>query len=128
MDTRTARRAAEKAARDLMNSRAALIGELAVASAERDQLDAAVTAAGDRGRQLVTAAQDEADQLLATAQAHVRDANQRYADLYNAATTSGWAPADLSALGFPSSLPGARRRRTTPGSEPAAVASPSPTI
>ena len=114
MDTRTARRAAEKAARDLITDRAALIGELAVARAERTQLDTDITAAGERGRQLVTAAQAEAAALLDTAQAGVRQADQRYADLYGAATAAGWAPADLTALGFaPSNDHPQRRRRST---------------
>ena len=115
MDTRTARRAAEKAARDLINDRAALIGELAVARADRTQLDTDITAACERGRQLVAAAEAEAAGLLDTAQAGVRQADQRYADVYSAATAAGWAAADLTALGFaPGNSP--RRRRSTTSS------------
>jgi len=51
-----------------------------------------------------------------------RDADQRYADVYSAATAAGWARADLTALGFPAVPPSTRRRRTNP-SEPAAPAS-----
>jgi len=122
MDTRAARRAAEKAARDLINKRAALVGELGVAQAERTQLDADVTAAAERGRQLVAAAEVEAGQLVETAQACVRDADQRYADVYSAVTAAGWAVADLTALGFPprdGATP--RRRRPQPSQAPLPV-------
>ena len=124
MDTRTARRAAEKAARDLINDRAALIGELAVARAERSQLDINIAAAGERGRQLVAAAEAEAAGLLDTAQAGVRHADQRYADVYSAATAAGWAAADLTALGF-QPAPTRTRRRTSPD-QSAAIHADSP--
>ena len=129
MDTRTARRAAEKAARDLINNRATLIGELGVAQAERAQLEADVTTAADRGRQLVAAAEAEASRLLETAQSCVRDAEQRYTDVYGAATAAGWAPADLATLGFQpaDSSTGPRRRRTQPAAARASAAALAPT-
>ena len=131
MDTRTARRAAEKAARDLINDRAALIGELAVARAERTQRDTDIAAAGERGRQLVAAAEAEAAALLDTAQAGVRHADQRYADVYSAATAAGWAAADLTALGFQPSN-NARRRRPDiaqpPDRTPSTTEPASPTV
>ncbi len=49
MDSRTARRAAEKAARDLVATRAAVVGDLGVASAERTNRAAAVTTAQQHG-------------------------------------------------------------------------------
>ena len=124
MDTRTARRAAEKAARELITDRAAVVGELAVAHAERTQVDALVTSAGERGRQLVAAAEAEAAGLLDTAQAGVRHADQRYADVYSAATAAGWAAADLTALGF-QPAPTRTRRRTSPD-QSAAIHADSP--
>lgn len=127
MDTRTARRAAEKAARDLINSRATLIGELGVAQAERTQLDADVAAAAERGRQLIAEAQDEAARLLETVQTAVRDADQRYTDVYGAATAAGWAPADLSALGFqPNGNTSPRRRRPAQAENRPAASPPAP--
>lgn len=114
MDSRTAPRAAEKAARDLMNSRAAVVGELAVASAERAQLETQVTVASERGRQLVAKAEAEAARLLNAAQVCVQDAEQHYADVYSATTAAGWAPADLTALGFHPVPTSTRRRRSTP--------------
>jgi hypothetical protein len=115
MDSRAARRAAEKAARNLMNERAALVGELGVMDAERRRLADEVAAAARRGRQLVADAEAEAARLVAAAQDVAQDGEQRYADVYGAATAEGWAPGDLKALGFaPSSNNPPRRRRSTP--------------
>ncbi len=112
MDTRAARRAAEKAARHLMNSRAALVGELGVLHADRARLAQDVVDAASRGRQLIADAEAEAARLVAAAQNLAQDGEQRYADAYSAATTGGWAPADLHALGFqPVNGSGSRRRR-----------------
>lgn len=121
MDNRTARRAAEKAARDLITSRTALVGQLGVAHAERTQLTADVTAAAARGRQLVEAAEAEAARLVAAAQDLAADGETRYADVYSAATTEGWTPADLTALGFATgnTTPQRRRRTLAPTTEPA---------
>lgn len=124
MDTRAARRAAEKAARDLINDRAALIGELGVAQAERTQLDTDVTAAAERGRQLLAEAEADAARLLESAQARVRDAGARYADVYSAATAAGWTPADLAALGFRPSPGSSSGRRTSPSQPTDTAASP----
>ena len=113
MDTRAARRAAEKAARSLMNSRAALVGELGVMHAERTRLANDVVDAAARGRQLVADAEAEAARLVAAAQDLAQDGGQRYADAYNAATTGGWTAGDLHALGFqPINGSGPRRRRS----------------
>lgn len=119
MDNRTARRAAERAARDLINSRAALVGELGVAAAERLQLSDEVNAAAGRGRQLVEAAEVEAARLLAGAHDLVMTGEQRYTDVYTAATAAGWAPADLTALGFASPGTATRQRRQARTAPPA---------
>lgn len=111
MDTRTARRAAEKAARDLINDRATFVGELGVVQAERTQLEDDVATAAERGRQLVAEAQAEAARLLEHAQGGVRDAEQHYNDVYTAATAAGWAPADLTALGFAPATTGSKSRQ-----------------
>lgn len=46
----------------------------------------------------------------------MNDADQRYANVYTAAATAGWAPADLTALGFPpgTSIAGRPRRASRP--------------
>lgn len=126
MDTRVARRAAEKAARDLITSRAAVIGELGVVQAERAQLAQDVTAANARGRELVASAEAEATRLVDAAQDLVVDADQRYAHVYSAATGAGWTAADLNALGFQPDTEGSSRRRRgavrQPGLVPAIAA------
>lgn len=115
MDTRAARRTAEKAARDLIATRADVVGELAVAAAERAQLTDQITAATDRGQQLVTAAHAEADRLVASARDLAADSEQRYTDAHNAATAAGWSSTDLTTLGFqPSTHTGPRRRDRAP--------------
>lgn len=134
MDNRTARRAAEKAARDLIAARAALIGELGVLQTEHARLtdDAAQVAA--RGRQLVADAEAEAARLLATAHGLTRDNEQRYSDAYTAAAAAGWTPADLAALGYQPTTgstaggtagSASRRRRPQPDPNPELAAAPS---
>lgn len=111
MDTRAARRAAEKAARDLVNGRAGLVGELGVVQAELARLAEEVAQAAARGRQLVADAEAEAANLVAAAQDCAREGEQRYADAYGAATGGGWTAADLTALGFQPTGSSPRRRR-----------------
>jgi hypothetical protein len=110
VDTRAARRAAEKAARDLINNRAVLVGEFGVTSVERGRLAGDVAAAAARGQQLVADAEAEAARLVAAAQDLAQDGEQRYADAYSAATAGGWTAADLTALGFQPAPTGRRRR------------------
>lgn len=111
MDTRTARRAAEKAARDLINGRAALVGELGVMHAERARLAEEVKAAAEQGRQLIADAGAEASSLVTSAQDLARAGAQLYADAYQVAAAGGWTAADLAALGFEPASTGTRRRR-----------------
>jgi len=111
MDSRTARRSAEKAARDLVNSRAAVVGELGVMYAERARLAEEMNAATARGRQLIADAQAEASGLVAAAQDFAQAGAQLYADAYEVAATGGWTAADLAALGFEPTSRGTRRRR-----------------
>ncbi len=129
MDSRTARRAAEKAARDLITSRAALVGELGVLHAERARLATDTDDATERGRQLVADAQAQAAHLVAAARDLSRDADQRYTHAYDAATSGGWTPTDLTALGFQPAQPAQpanRRRRSTSDAAPPLTASDLP--
>ena len=100
MDARAARRAAEKAARDLISQRAARVGDLGVLRAERAQLADDVTTAQAQGQHLVAAAQAEAGALVQAARDLALDGEQRYADAYSAATAAGWIADDLAALGY----------------------------
>lgn len=95
-----------------MNKRAVLVGELAVADTERARLEADVSTAAARGRQFIAQAEADAARLVTAAQDLAQNGQQRYADAYTAATAGGWAPADLTHLGFaPSSSKTVRRRR-----------------
>lgn len=118
MDARVARRAAEKAARDLINHRAALVGDLGVLLAERPRLAEDVTTAQERGGQLVAAAQAQASALVDAARDLVHDGEQRYAHAhahaYSAATAAGWAADDLAALGYQPAQTTSRPRRRQP--------------
>ncbi len=118
MDTRAARRAAEKAARNLVNSRAALVGDLGVMQAERARLAEEVAEAATRGRQLVADAETEAAQLVAAIQDRAQEGEQHYADAYGAATGGGWTAADLTALGFQPAGSSPRRRRPAAAEQP----------
>src|SRR5450759_285064 len=69
-DVRTARRNADKAARDaLAGTLVGAAGELGVARATQQEASAGVDAAAEKGRQLLEAAQLEAAALLDRAQA-----------------------------------------------------------
>lgn len=124
MDSRTARRAAEKAARDLVATRAAVVGDLGVARAERADWAAAVTTAQQHGQELVRAAREQADRLLAVAQQDADDATTRYADAHHRALAAGWTSSDLDALGLAPVPATGRRRRTPTGTPGPATAGP----
>ena len=81
--------------------------------AERAKLAEDVATATTRGRDLFAAAETEAARLVTAAQDLVVDADQRYADIYSAATTAGWTPTDLNALGFQPAA-GTHRQRSGP--------------
>lgn len=129
MEARTARRSAEKAARDLIRSRAAFVGELAALHSDRLRLTHDVTTAAARGEQLVEEAKAEAASRLAVASELAQDGERRYADAHAAAVAAGWTTADLAALGFPAARRKGRRRgqptaASTKGSAPSDEAAP----
>ena len=111
-DARTARRTAEKLARDALGGTLlGAAGELGVALARRAEAAGTIAAAADeRAREIVRAA----------------EADTGYAAAWRAATTAGWAPAQLRGMGYPRpSTP--RRRAAAPASaEPVPGAAHSP--
>ena len=111
MDTRTARRIAEKAARDLIKARSAVIGELGVVNAERLKLASEVDTAAEQGRQLRAAAETQAAALLVSARDVARAGEQRYVEALTAAVSAGWTFEDLNTMGFPDVRAQNRRRR-----------------
>ncbi len=122
MDARDARRAAEKAARDLISTRAALIGELGVAAARHTDTTNAVTDAQHHAEALLDEARRRGNQLVRDAQTAVEVTAAACAAAYDSATAAGWTPAELDQLGFPG--PAAPRRRTRPADRPASATAP----
>jgi hypothetical protein len=112
VDTRNARRSAEKAARELINARSAVIGELGVAHAERLKLAAEVDGAAEEGRRLTSVAALRAAELVGAAHDRSRSGQERYAEAIAAAVAAGWTMSDLRAMGFPDGRAAATRRRT----------------
>ncbi len=119
MDARDARRAAEKAARDLINTRAALIGELGVAAARHTDTTTGVTDAQHQAEALLDEARRRGNQLIHDAQTAVEDTAAACAAAYDSATAAGWTPAELDQLGFPAPTPPGRRSRAA--AKPAGV-------
>ncbi len=117
MDARDARRAAEKAARDLINTRAALIGGLGVAAARHANTTTGLTHAQHHAEALLDEARHRGAQLVHDAQSAVDDAAAACAAAYSSAT--GWTPAELDQLGFPAPRPaGAPAQPTSPPAPP----------
>jgi hypothetical protein len=122
MDSRDTRRAAEKAARALLQARAAAVGDLAVADTSRAAAGERLTAAVGDGQALIEAAQQQAAQLLTDARAGLDDAHSSYAAAHAAALDAGWQPAELATLGYPA--PAGRRPRRRPTFQPGITAPP----
>jgi|NGEPerStandDraft_6_1074524.scaffolds.fasta_scaffold40997_2 hypothetical protein len=114
-DVRTARRNAEKAARDaLAGTLVGAAGELGAARATQQEAGAGVAAAAEKGRQVVEAAQlVEAAALLDRAQAQVAETDTGYASAWQGARDAGWAPAQLRGMGYPAPTASASARRRT---------------
>src|SRR5450759_4682287 len=94
-DVRTARRNAEKAARDaLAGTLVGAAGELGAARATQQEAGAGVAAAAEKGRQVV-------------------EADTGYASAWQGARDAGWAPAQLRGMGYPAPTASASARRRT---------------
>jgi len=117
MDARDARRAAEKAARDLINTRAALIGELGVAAARHANTTTGLTHAQHHAEALLDEARRRGAQLVHDAQSAVDDAAAACAAAYSSATAAGWTPAEHDPHGLPPPPP-PRRPADKPASTP----------
>lgn len=114
METREARRAAEKAAKERLGGPLiAAVGELGVAVARQQASVAAVAAAREQGRALVLAAQQEADRLAAEARVGIAEADEEYRAAHDAALRAGWFSAALVEMGYDGPPP-RRRSRVTP--------------
>jgi hypothetical protein len=113
-DLRTARRTAEQLARDALGGTLlGAAGELGVALARRAEAAGAIAAAAERAREIVRAAEAEAD--------------TGYAAAWRAATTAGWAPAQLRGMGYPRPVTPRRRAGGPVPAEPVVAGGHSPT-
>ena len=123
-DARSARRSAEKVAREaLAGCMVGAAGELGVAQGRRQEAADAVAFAAEAGQRLVQAAQIEAAALRERAQAEVAAADAGYAGAWQAARDAGWTPALLRGMGY--SQPAATRLARRPA-DSATVGEPSP--
>ena len=118
-DVRTARRNAEKVARDaLAGTLVGAAGELGVARATQQEAGAGMDAAVEKGRQLLEAARLEAAALLDRAQAQVAEADTGYASAWQGARDAGWTPAQLRGMGYSAPPASASARRRTARDRP----------
>jgi hypothetical protein len=114
------RRQAEQAARELLGTRVAAVGDLADAARRRAGATEDVTAARSRADELVRAARRDGDALVEQARADEVAAGGVYAAAFQAAVDAGWTPAQLNELGY---LTPPRRRERRAGRTPEMPAS-----
>jgi hypothetical protein len=111
-DSRSARKAAERAAQALLEGTLiSKAGDLGAAAAARTEAADGVKTARERGTELLADAQRQADTLLTDAQSAVTAADTAYADAWQAATAAGWTEQALTDLGYPPPDTGPKRRR-----------------
>lgn len=115
-DLRNVRRSAERAARELMSVKLALVGDLGAAQMAQATATGGVDEARAEGRALVDRARQEGDRLVTQARRAAEETAAQYAETYAAAVAGGWTPDDLLGLGY-SSPPRTRRRPEAAGRE-----------
>src|SRR5450756_601386 len=126
-DARTARRTAEKLARDALGGTLlGAAGELGVALARRAEAAGTIAAAAERAREIVRAAEAEAAAVVDRARQEATEADTGYAAAWRAAITAGWAPAQLRGLGYPRPTTPRRRADAPAPAEPVPGAEHSP--
>jgi len=111
MDVRGERRAAERAARELITGKVTFIGDVGEAAAARKTAQTGVEEARDRARQLVEEAKQQGERLVADARAKVPETDAAYAEAFDRAVSEGWTAQLLTSLGYPAPSRQARRPR-----------------
>lgn len=109
MDAKEARRAAEKAAREAMTAKVAVVGDLGAVHTDYTGAADQIEAARAKGRELIAAAEARAAELVDAATEAQRTLGDRYATAHRSAVDVGWSSAELARMGFPAPT-GARRR------------------
>src|SRR4051794_11033717 len=95
-DARTARRAAEQAAREAMQSQMITsVGDLAASVAAQEAALGGVERAEAEGRKLVEEARKKATALVKAARGKVKDGEKGYTTARAAALAAGWSDAKL---------------------------------
>src|SRR5664279_2226225 len=126
-DLRTARRTAEQLARDALGGTLlGAAGELGVALARRAEAAEAIATAAERAREIVRAPEAEAAAVVDRARQEATEADTGYAAAWRAATTAGWAPAQLRGMGYPRPVTPRRRAAAPASAEPVPGAEHSP--
>ena len=126
-DLRTARRTAEKLAREALGGTLlGAAGELGVALARRAEAAGTIAAAAENAREIVRAAEAEAAAVVDRARQEATEADTGYAAAWRAATTAGWAPAQLRVMGYPRPSTPRRRAAAPAPTEPVPGAEHSP--
>ena len=122
-DLRTARRTAEKLAREALGGTLlGAAGELGVALARRAEAAEAIAAAAENAREIVRAAEAEAAAVVDRARQEATEADTGYAAAWRAATTAGWAPVQLRGMGYPRPVTPRRRAAAAAPAEPVVAA------
>ena len=113
VDAKKARKAAEDAAREaLAGTLVGAAGELGVAQAEHERVTAGQQAVEQKAAEIMAAATAEVDKLRAAHTAAVEQADQAYAEAWQAARDAGWSNAQLSGMGYRRPT-GTRRTRSS---------------
>jgi hypothetical protein len=89
-----------------------------VALARRAEAAGAIAAAAERAREIVRAAEAEAAAVVDRARQEATEADTGYAAAWRAATTAGWAPAQLRGMGYPRPVTPRRRAAAPAPAEP----------
>ena len=127
VDSRKARRNAEKAAREaLSGTLVGVAGDLGAAMAAREEAANIIGAAQTKAEAILATARREAAAVIEAAEGEAVTAREAYATAWTAAKDAGWTPAQLRSMGY-DKPPTARKNtatRTATGSQrPAETAS-----
>ncbi len=125
MDSRAARREAEKAARVLIAGKVEIIGDLAVASAARATAVDGIKSAKEQGKMLVEQAKKQSAELVSAARERVEDAEVEYGAVFTVAVSTGWTAKELVDLGYEPTVRTTHKRPTVKKAAPLLATVPS---
>ena len=97
-----------------------------MALARRAEAAGTIAAVAENAREIVRAAEAEAAAVVDRARQEATEADTGYAAAWRAATTAGWAPAQLRGMGYPRPVTPRRRAAAPAPTEPVPGAEHSP--